>query len=370
MKKKITIVGAGNGGVTAAYHLAKMGHSICLFDLKEIPDQINKIDEVGYVTALDEYQGEQFMFPGKEKIDVATVDPEVAANYADTFIMVCPSFAQEILFSRLMPFLKPNDTMILMPGNYGGLVLSKVLEDAGLEQLNITFVDAISIPWATRLVEPGVVSIMGIKEYLSVSIYPKKNATDMMKERVGECLPIPVKFLDNPVVAGLENINFGGHPLMTTLNMGLLENFNGEFNYYADCCSEATAKAADKMDKERIAIATALGFEVLDELTAMNSLYNTSFETVYEFNRSSATHGKIHNAPNSCKNRYVTEDVPYLLVPCYELAKLAGVKVNILTSIIHITSAYNDDDYFESGRTLEKMGLSGLSVEELRKKLS
>lgn len=368
MKKKITVLGAGNGGLTAAYHLAKMGYSICLYDLEAFPEQINKINETGTIIAKESEGEDVFIFPGTENIDVATVNPEIAGSYSDIFVMVCPSFAQEILFSKVIPFLKKDDTVILMPGNYGGLALDKMLKDAGLEGLNITFVDAISIPWATRIVEPGVISIMGIKEYLPVSIYPAKNVTSEMIDKISGCIPIPIKVLDNPIVSGLENINFGGHPLMTTLNIGLLENFNGEFNYYADCCSKATANAADKMDKERIEVANALGFEVLDELTAMNTLYNSNYKTVYEFNRSSATHGKIHNAPNSSKNRYITEDVPYLLVPCYELAQLAGVKANIVASIIHIASAYNDENYFETGRTLHKMGLSDLTLEEVKQK--
>ena len=47
-----------------------------------------------------------------------------------------------------------------------------------------------------------------------------------------EIFPIPVEILENPVVAALENINFGAHPLFTILNMGLLENFEGGYNFY------------------------------------------------------------------------------------------------------------------------------------------
>jgi len=41
----------------------------------------------------------------------------------------------------------------------------------------------------------------------------------------------------------------------------------------------------------------------------------------------------------------------------------------MVESLIHIASVYNDADYFETGRTLEKMGLSNLSKEDIIKLL-
>lgn len=207
---------------------------------------------------------------------------------------------------------------------------------------------------------------MGIKEFLPLSIFPRTNS-DELCSMLQEIMPIPIEILDNPLVAGLENINFGGHPLLTTLNMGLLENFNGEFNYYKDCCSPATAKAAAKMDLERLSVGKALGLNLRTELDAMNALYACDEKSVYDFNRKSTTHGKINNSPNTSQARYITEDVPYLLVPCYELAKACNIEVPIIQSCIVIASAYNDEDYFKTGRTLEKMGFKDCTKEEIGK---
>ena len=364
---KISIIGAGNGGLTAAYHLSKLGHSICLYDSPEFDTQIQAVNKQGGIKALAEDHGAEMMFPGFEKIDYATTDIKKAMDFAEMIVMICPSFAQELLFKQMLPHLKDGQIVFLMPGNYGGLVLNRMKNESDQKDINITFVDGISIPWATRIVEPGILTIMGLKEFLSVSIFPKENATDEVKQLITDSLPVPVEFLDNPIVAGLENINFGGHPLLTTLNMGLLENFDGDFNYYRDCCSPATANAAAKMDKERLAVGEALGFSLKTELDAMNALYGSNYETVYDFNRDSTTHGKINSAPNSSKNRYVTEDVPYLLVPCFELAQAAGIRVPIVESCIHIASAYNDTDYFKTGRTLKDMGLNTDELKKLTK---
>lgn len=361
---RITVIGAGNGGMTAAYHFAKLGHDVTIYDSPDFPAQIEAIRELGGIRALDEAHDCPMILGGFEESIHPTCDPEEAASFSEIMVMVCPSFAQEILFRQLVGHMHDGQTLLLMPGNYGGLVLDRVRQEVRPE-LDLTFADAISIPWACRIHEPATITIMGIKEFLPLSVYPKAKLTDARKALIKDTLPIPVEFLDNPVQAGLENINFGGHPLLTTLNMGLLENFDGNFCYYRDCCSTATANACAHMDKERLSVGSAYGFRLRTELEAMNALYAMDCETVYELNRGSVTHSKIDKAPDSSHSRYITEDVPYLMVPCYELATLAGIKVPIVESCIHIASAYNDEDYFETGRTLEKMGLGGLSVEQI-----
>lgn len=364
------MIGAGNGGMTAAYHLTKLGNEVCVYDSPAFDKQIKAIKEKGGIEALaDGRDGDTYLFGGFERIAGATTDIAEAVAFADILVMICPSFAQEILFASMIPYLKDGQVLIVMPGNFAGLVLHQMLEKSERRGMEFTFVDSISIPWATRLTGPAQLAIMGLKKFLPVSIFPGAHAAADVKARVEAALPIPVEYLESPLQAGLENINFGGHPLMTTVNIGLLENFHGEFNYYVDCCSPSTARATAKMDLERLRIGEAYGYQLRPELTMMNALYDGHCESVYEFNRSSVTHGKVKNAPASAKERYISEDVPYLLVPIYELAVNAGIRPVIIESIIHLASAYNDEDYFATGRTLEKMGLDGMSVEEIRRYL-
>lgn len=366
--KKVTVIGAGNGGMTAAYHFSKMGYSVCLYDVQRFDTQIKAVKENGGIEALDEAHGCEMILPGFEKNIIPTTDEKTAAEFADMMVMVCPSFAQEALLGGLLNYLRNGQEIVIMPGNYGGLVLSKFVKE-NRPELDLTFIDTISIPWATRIEKPGVITIMGIKEFLPLSIFPSSKANTELINRLKDLMPTPIEVLDNPLIAGLENINFGGHPLMTVVNIGLLENFEGDFNYYRDCCSKATANACIALDNERLSVGEAFGYSLRTELEAMNALYASNYETVYDFNRASSTHGKINKGPDSSKSRYITEDVPYLFVPCYELAKLANIKTPIIESIINLANAYNNDNYFESGRTLEKMGLGNLTIEEIKEVL-
>jgi len=361
---KITVIGAGNGGVTAAYHFSKIGHDVCLYDLPQFDTHIKAIGNNGGIKALDEFSEVNLILPGFENIDHVTTSMEEAVNYSSMIVMIVPSFAQETLFNEMLPYLKNEHVLFSLPGNYGSLVLENVKKQRGYETLEMTFVDAMTIPWACRVTEPGVVSIMGIKEFIYAGVFPRHRTTDTL-DTINSFFPIEVKALNNVIEAGLENINFGGHPLVTTLNMGLLENFKGQFNYYCDCVSPSTDKVSGKMEKERLNIGSELGFELKPELDMMNALYKSDAKSVYEFNKTSVTHGKIHSAPDSAKSRYITEDVPNILVPCYEFSKLLSIEVPIIESCIRIASAYNDTDYFSDGRTLERMGLGGMSKEEI-----
>ena len=48
---KVTVIGAGNGGLTAAYVLAKNGNEVCIYDSPKFPAQVTAVEEKGGITA-------------------------------------------------------------------------------------------------------------------------------------------------------------------------------------------------------------------------------------------------------------------------------------------------------------------------------
>ena len=360
----VSVIGSGNAGLTAAYHFSLMGTRVCLYGAPGFDQPLNDIAQYGGIQALAQYNGVPLEFAGFQPIHTLSRDLAEAVAFSDVLVLPVPSFAQEPLFRAILPHLRDGQTLLLMPGNYGSLVFNRIKQEEGYQTLDVTLVAAISIPWATRIVGPAQLAILGMKQQLPVAALPASRTQEAIA-RLQPLMPLPLTALDNVIAVGLENINFGGHPLLTTLNMGLLENFDGKFNYYKDCCSTATARAAAVMEQERLAVGGTLGLTLKSELEAMNSLYGLNADSVYELNRTSETHGKLNSAPKSAQDRYITEDAAYLLVPCFELGRLAGIKTTLVESCLHINNAYNETDYFCSGRTLDKMGLTGKSVQEI-----
>ena len=70
-------------------------------------------------------------------------------------------------------------------------------------------------------------------------------------------------------------------------------------------------------------------------------------------------------APGRLDARYVTEDVPFGLVPLSELGRLAGVATPIALGLSQVASAALGRDFFREGRTLERMGLEGRSLDAI-----
>jgi len=364
-KQRVTVIGTGNAGLTTAYSLSKAGAEVCLHGMSGFDKQIDHIHSNGGIQAVKNLNGNTFDNFGFAPIQKLTKNIEEAVGFSRLLFIPVPSYAQEIIFQELLPFLHNGQILVLMPGNFGSLVLQQIKIASGYENLDITFVDAISIPWACRISGRAEIAIFGSKKYLPMATYPSRYA-DVVLPLVENALGIPTPKLQNVIQAGLENINFGAHPLLTILNMGLLENFEGNFNYYRDCCSKATANAAKFLDIERLSIGKAMGIELISELEAMNGLYGTSFSNLYDFNRNSATHIAIQGAPESSQHRYITEDVPFLMVPTLHLAQLARIDTPILEALIHLANAFNQMDYTQTGRTLQKMGLDGMTINQIK----
>jgi opine dehydrogenase len=127
---------------------------------------------------------------------------------------------------------------------------------------------------------------------------------------------------------------------------------------------------ADALDVERQKVAQALGMSVKPELEAMNGLYGTTYSSIYEFNRNSATHVAMQGAPSSSQHRYITEDIPYLLVPCLEFAALTHTETPTLRAVVQLANTMNQVNYITAGRTLEKLGLSGMDLSEIKQFVS
>ena len=72
-------------------------------------------------------------------------------------------------------------------------------------------------------------------------------------------------------------------------------------------------------------------------------------------------------APNSLDHRYVTEDVPTSLVPIASFGDHLNVPVPTIKAFIHIANILHKRDYFKEGRTIESLGLTGMTVKQIRR---
>ena len=87
-------------------------------------------------------------------------------------------------------------------------------------------------------------------------------------------------------------------------------------------------------------------------------------ETTYELNRASWVHRDIR-APKELRSRYLTEDVPFGLVPIASIARELGIATPTIDLVIDLASLLVDEDLRAAGRTAASLGLAGRTADEM-----
>lgn len=107
------------------------------------------------------------------KPNLITKDPKAAMEGVDAIFFVVPAFAHQQYFDAIAPYLKPNTTIVGMPGQAGFhfQALATLKNNAHL----CAIISLESLPWATRIVEFGkATKILGVKDILGAAIIPGK----------------------------------------------------------------------------------------------------------------------------------------------------------------------------------------------------
>lgn len=227
---------------------------------------------------------------------------------------------------------------------------------------DIKLAETNSLFYAARLEKPGVAVIGGIKKVMPIAALPTSD-TDEIIELLKEPYPQLVRE-QNVLSSDMSNNNAIIHPYPVMLNTGWVEETKGGFKFYYDGISRTIGRMVEALDAERIEICKALGIKVKDIKESMFEYYSASGDTMYEIVRNVKGYA-IVNAPPKLDTRLLTEDIPMGLVPMTEIAKLVNVKTPVMDLAIDLASALLERDFRAEGRTLEKMGISGMSKEDL-----
>jgi opine dehydrogenase len=135
--------------------------------------------------------------------------------------------------------------------------------------------------------------------------------------------------------------------------------------------SPSVCKVAEGIDKERLAIGKALGYDLQSQIQWLKETYSLEGDTLYDVLQSSGVYGGHGaDAPKTLSYRYLTEDVPFLLVPVASFGRALGVPCPLIESVVLLAGTINDRDFYKEGRTLEKLGLPGFGLEDIAKTLS
>ncbi len=80
-------------------------------------------------------------------------------------------------------------------------------------------------------------------------------------------------------------------------------------------------------------------------------------------------HDPCEVGPPTMQHRYLTEDIPYALVPMTYFGDLVQVPTPVSDAVVQISAAANQEDYWTTGLTIEKLGLTGLATEAILRRV-
>ncbi|MBP2665454.1 MAG: octopine/nopaline dehydrogenase [Firmicutes bacterium] len=352
-KTKFAIIGAGNGGQSFAGHLTLLGYSVSLFDVeKQKVDDLKKTGCINVTGAVE----------GNAKISLITGDIGAAVKGADVIMVIIPTVYQRSIAISMAPFLVDGQIIVLNPGATGGaLEVRTAIREAG-SKANITIAETNTLLYACRSPRAGEAVIGGIKETVEVAALP---ATAVSKVVALLNQPFPqYKAVESVLVTSLNNVNAMMHPAPTILNAGRVE-CKAPFYYYSEGITPALSKIIEKLDAERLAIGAALGVKLLTIEQWYKESYGVTGANLYDLVQNVKAYEGI-KGPTTLNTRYIFEDIPTGLVPLSLLGRALGVPTSTMNAVVELGNILLGKNFWEEGRSLEKLGLAGKSPAEIR----
>jgi opine dehydrogenase len=354
---RVAVLGAGNGGVAAAFDFAQHGHEVALYAAAEFGENVVAVARAGGISASGDLSG-------FAAIRYAGHDAAEALSGAELVLVVGPAYSTEPLAAAAAPHLSPGTAILVCPGSCAGAIAFKRAVGLELDDERYVVGETSTLPYAVRVTEPGVVNVfLKLTSGLYLAGLPRA-ATDRLHDLIKDVWPA-VEKADSVFQTTLQNGNPVIHPAVTLLNAGLLERTGGDFLFYEEGVTERVGRLIAAVDHERQAIAAALGVTIQSE-PALGVRQGYMLEENYSTGYSTAPGFLGIRAQSRLDHRYLTEDVGYSLVFLTDLAARLGLRTPVIDAVIAIASVVLARDFRAEGkRTMSTLGLDGISPEQL-----
>ncbi len=358
--RTIAVLGAGHGGLAAAADLGSRGFTVRLHARNS--ERLAPIRARGGVEARG-------VVNGVVRVAHFTTDVRDALEGADLIMLVVPSVAHAYYAQALAPILTPDRPIFLNPGHTGGgLHFMHELRRAGYTA-PVRTCETVTLTYISRLEGPATVGIYSYTKQLGFAAFPGRHAEDLFA-LVHPLYPETV-LRTSVLETALTNMNAVFHPPGMLMNTGWIESTNGNFLFYFEGVTEGVGRVVSAVDAERMAIARALD---VPAITFLEAFYRAGLTTKDAMESGSVARACKESAPNrtirspqSLDHRYVHEDVGFGLVPMAALGRLAGVPTPTIDAQIDLLSAATGVDYASTGLTLDRLGLAGKTVTDLKR---
>jgi len=358
---RIAVLGGGNGSFAAAGDFALAGHDVRLW--RRDVDAVKQHNAAGAKITVKDFRGRH-----EAKPSLVTNDIAAAAHDAELILCPVPATAQHDIAGTLAPHLKDGQIVFLPPGTFGTYVFAKAKHDAG-NRTDAAFAETGTLPWLTRKHGPHEVAITIRAKRLPTGVLPlrlKAHALDV----IGRAFPGAIEDCGDALSGALMNAGPIIHPPLIIMNAAPLEHFP-RWDIHREGTQASVRRVTDALDAERIAVREALGYGP-PHFPLRDHYAREGEEWMY----GRGSHDKLTDSGDwreqivLTQHRYMLEDVRIGLSFLVSCGELAGVPTPLARAFLAIGGAVCGEDFMQTGRTLESLGLGSLDRIALQKMLA
>ena len=295
---------------------------------------------------------------GSYQPTIAT-DCASAVRDADAVMLAVPGYGHRAVIDTMAPHLRPGQPIIISSHmSFSALYLAHRAPGVPIAAWGTTVTTGRRLPGTA-------VRVSNIREKVDVAAMPASGINAMAalcRDLFGD------RFVprDDLIAVSLSNVNPQNHLGMVLCNFTRIENGEKWANWSG--LTPAVGRLIEALDEERLAVAAAFGVSV----RSVRDHFHLS---------SGVPHGALGDAgailaardaatgPASLDTRYVTEDVPFGLVPSTVLGRIAGVPMPLHEAGVAMFSALYGRDFRAENNLLTELALDGLLIEALRRRV-
>lgn len=370
MSESIAIIGARSAGWCAAADLTLRGFDVNLYEEPELKAHLNPIIWRGGIELLYERYHTLATHPtlwfdkvGFAELHRVTTDLAEAVDDVELIVLCVHAYRHADLARRLAPHLHDGQTILISNGMAGELVFQRTLQEMGVDKDLLIAGTGQSLYGARHGVEYGVGENQVITPQ-SVGVGPEdpRAKANLIAAFPAQDTPKAVDRVDHlwKVVSGanvlqvdLSNPNLVAHLPVCVLSATWIDAAQRKFRMWRECWDSPTYHAVRAaVTEERDAIFEAMGWAIP---TAGSSGPPTLEERGI----------KLHLGPIDFMHRFVHEDAQIGDRLLASLGDMVHVPAPTTKALIHLCATINDIDYFTVGRTVDTIGIAGMSVDDV-----
>lgn len=345
-QNKVAVISTGNGGQAVAGYLAGKGCEVSLYAREQervAMFKSNKIQVSG-----------KFHFSAELKL--ISCDMEEVIRDAYLIMVTTPSRYHSVIAKAMAPYLVDGQMIVLNPGRtFGTYEFDKTLRSSCCSA-KVILAETDTLAFTCRCSEVGKPVIYSLKSALYVAAH-NPSFTASVVSALSDFFPC-VKPAESTIHTGFSNIGMIFHPIPILMNITRVEAKEA-FLFYLGGISPLVATILERIDAERLSVASAYGIEVPSAFEWLKEHYGSEGSTLYERIQNTYAYKNIY-APTDIDTRYIYEDILTGCVPVSCAGRAAGCDTYIIDSVIQWASTIYHFNFYKQGRNENLIDFSAL----------